>query len=122
MVYRKTPYSHLRNLTQKWKAITSEEEIICPDVGLEAQDVDVVDVMIKCLKKNPKERISIEDLFIHPYLKKGPSTKPSTSNIGDMISAASLLTPKRKKMLLDSLTVKNEVKLHFLFFTYVLTL
>ena len=119
MVYRKTPYSHLRNPTQKWKAITSEEEIICPDVGLEAQDVDVVDVMIKCLKKNPKERISIEDLFIHPYLKKGPSTKPSTSNIGDMISAASLLTPKRKKMLLDSLTVKNEVKLHFLSFLHM---
>lgn len=64
MIYGKPPFSAL-NLFKKLKAITDPNcEIIFPSI----KDQLAVDVLKKCLQRNPKARPSIPDLLQHPFL------------------------------------------------------
>ncbi len=118
MVYGKLPFSHIRNPYQKICAILNQSVgIEFPSKGLENHDPLVLDVLKKCLVRDPTKRASIEELLQHPYLRKttnqvesgsflsianesagGPSQKMS-----EVLAAFSSLTPNSKKMLVKHL-------------------
>ena len=50
-----------------------------PDNG--GHDPLLVDVIQKCLVRDPAERASVEQLLEHPYLKKSPQETPSAGGI-----------------------------------------
>ncbi|XP_043542893.1 dual specificity protein kinase Ttk [Chiloscyllium plagiosum] len=65
MTYGKTPFQHLTNHITKLQAITDPNyEIKFPSI----LETDLLDVLKKCLIRNPKERISIAALLDHPYV------------------------------------------------------
>ncbi|XP_067882833.1 dual specificity protein kinase Ttk isoform X2 [Heterodontus francisci] len=65
MTYGKTPFQHLTNQIIKLQAITDpNHEIQFPPIA----EKDLLDVLKKCLMRNPKERISITALLDHPYV------------------------------------------------------
>ncbi|XP_067839975.1 dual specificity protein kinase Ttk [Heptranchias perlo] len=66
MTYGKTPFQHLTNQISKLQAITDlSHEIQFPAIV----EKDLLDVLKKCLVRNPKERISIALLLNHPYVQ-----------------------------------------------------
>lgn len=66
MVYGKTPFQDIRNPISKMTALLSRKYAIpYPPVA----DPQVVDVMKRCLERDPKRRASIDELLIHPCLK-----------------------------------------------------
>ena len=68
MVYGKTPFHHLTNHLSKIQAI------INPKFNIKFADVKnehLLDVMKKCLNRDPKSRPSVEQLLAHPYLRMG---------------------------------------------------
>ncbi|XP_059837259.1 dual specificity protein kinase Ttk [Hypanus sabinus] len=65
MTYGKTPFQHLTNQISKLQAITDlNHEIQFPAIA----EQDLLDVLKKCLLRNPKERISVSALLEHPYV------------------------------------------------------
>ncbi|XP_078068583.1 dual specificity protein kinase Ttk [Mustelus asterias] len=65
MTYGKTPFQHLTNHISKLQAITDlNYEIQFPAIP----EKDLLDVLKKCLIRNPKQRISIATLLDHPYV------------------------------------------------------
>ncbi|XP_075058789.1 dual specificity protein kinase TTK [Mixophyes fleayi] len=65
MTYGKTPFQHITNQIAKLHAILDPGyEIEIPDLP----EKDLQDVLKKCLVRNPKERISIAELLVHPYV------------------------------------------------------
>lgn len=65
MTYGKTPFQHLTNQISKLQAITDlNHEIKFPAIA----ENDLLDVLKKCLSRNPKERISIAALLDHRYV------------------------------------------------------
>ncbi|XP_068137637.1 dual specificity protein kinase TTK [Hyperolius riggenbachi] len=69
MTYGKTPFQHITN------QITKLHAILNPDYEIEIPDIpekDLQDVLRKCLVRNPKERISIAELLVHPYVQIQP--------------------------------------------------
>ncbi|XP_078256364.1 dual specificity protein kinase Ttk [Rhinoraja longicauda] len=65
MTYGKTPFQHLTNQISKLQAITDvHHEIKFPAIA----ENDLLDVLKKCLARNPKERLSIVALLDHPYV------------------------------------------------------
>ncbi|XP_051880710.1 dual specificity protein kinase Ttk isoform X2 [Pristis pectinata] len=65
MTYGKTPFQHLTNQISKLQAITDlNHDIKFPAIA----EKDLLDVLKKCLLRNPKERISIAALLDHPYV------------------------------------------------------
>lgn len=83
MVYGHTPFSHLPFI-QKLHAITdNNHEISFPAVP----NPHAMDVMKRCLDRNPKERITIPQLLEHPYLH--PETV-ATTNTENSISVEQL--------------------------------
>ncbi|XP_075454075.1 dual specificity protein kinase TTK isoform X2 [Ascaphus truei] len=66
MTYGKTPFQHITNQITKLHAILDPSyEIEIPDIP----ERDLQDVLRKCLVRSPKQRISIADLLIHPYVQ-----------------------------------------------------
>ncbi|CAH2249095.1 dual specificity kinase TTK [Pelobates cultripes] len=66
MTYGKTPFQHITNQITKLHAILDPGyEIEIPDI----QERDLQDVLRKCLLRNPKERISVAELLVHPYVQ-----------------------------------------------------
>ncbi|XP_018408209.1 PREDICTED: dual specificity protein kinase TTK [Nanorana parkeri] len=66
MTYGKTPFQHITN------QITKLHAILDPSYKIEIPDIpekDLRDVLKKCLMRNPKERISIAELLVHPYVQ-----------------------------------------------------
>ncbi|XP_052807632.1 dual specificity protein kinase TTK-like isoform X2 [Mya arenaria] len=66
MVYGRTPFQHIRNDLFKLQAI------INPDLPIDFPDIpnkNLLDVMKRCLQRDPKLRPSIDELLDHPYLK-----------------------------------------------------
>ncbi|XP_060725834.1 dual specificity protein kinase Ttk [Tachysurus vachellii] len=69
MTYGKTPFQNITNQITKIHAIIDpSHEIDFPDIP----EKDLVDVLKRCLVRNPKERISITELVDHPYLQLQP--------------------------------------------------
>nr|XP_055185495.1 dual specificity protein kinase TTK isoform X1 [Nyctereutes procyonoides] len=66
MTYGKTPFQHIINQISKLHAIIDpNHEIEFPDIP----EKDLQDVLKCCLIRDPKQRISIPDLLVHPYVQ-----------------------------------------------------
>ncbi|XP_043116610.1 dual specificity protein kinase Ttk isoform X2 [Puntigrus tetrazona] len=73
MTYGKTPFQSITNQISKIHAIIDPtHEIDFPDVP----EKDLLDVLKRCLVRNPRERISIAELLDHPYLQLQPAPEP----------------------------------------------
>uniref|UniRef100_A0ABI7XK49 Protein kinase domain-containing protein n=1 Tax=Felis catus TaxID=9685 RepID=A0ABI7XK49_FELCA len=66
MTYGKTPFQHIINQISKLHAIIDpNHEIEFPDIP----EKDLQDVLKCCLIRDPKQRISIPELLVHPYVQ-----------------------------------------------------
>ncbi|XP_043929991.1 dual specificity protein kinase TTK [Protopterus annectens] len=73
MTYGKTPFQHITNQITKLNAIIDPSyEIGFPQIP----EKDLLDVLQRCLVRNPKERISIPELLVHPYVHIQAPPKP----------------------------------------------
>nr|XP_040022139.1 dual specificity protein kinase Ttk [Gasterosteus aculeatus aculeatus] len=97
MTYGKTPFQSIVNQIAKLHAI------IDPSHGMEFPDIaekDLLDVLKRCLVRNPRERISIAELLEHPYLQLKNQTTPGPERCsnGDLqrilTDLAALQSPK----------------------------
>ncbi|KAL4232982.1 hypothetical protein ACF0H5_007669 [Mactra antiquata] len=85
MVYGRTPFQSFRNDFFKLQAIMN------PDYQIEfpaIPNTHLIDVMQRCLNRDPKSRPSIDELLSHPYLKAGKeesetSIPPVKENLND---------------------------------------
>ena len=64
MVYKKTPYGHIRNNRDKERAIKNNTPIEFKHLDDDA----LLDCMKGCLRYNKRERYKIEELLHHPFL------------------------------------------------------
>ncbi|KAF7660444.1 hypothetical protein LDENG_00281880 [Lucifuga dentata] len=77
MTYGKTPFQSITNQIAKMHAITDPSyKIEFPDIS----EKDLQDVLKRCLVRNPRERISIAELLVHPYLQLQPQATPEPEN------------------------------------------
>uniref|UniRef100_A0A3Q3EBX2 Ttk protein kinase n=1 Tax=Labrus bergylta TaxID=56723 RepID=A0A3Q3EBX2_9LABR len=75
MTYRKTPFQSITNQIAKLHAIIDTSHMIeFPDIS----EKDLLDVLKRCLVRNPRERISITELLEHPYLQLKPQPSPES--------------------------------------------
>ncbi|GIY33203.1 hypothetical protein CDAR_213901 [Caerostris darwini] len=102
LVYGMSPFQNVRTLMQKIYAITNPNyEIIFKPLS----DKYLLDVLKSCLKRNPKERASVEELLNHPYLKENEAeSKKSTeenpsSDLNNFMAQMQILTPRRMNYL-----------------------
>ncbi|XP_014813991.1 PREDICTED: dual specificity protein kinase TTK [Calidris pugnax] len=66
MTYGRTPFQHITNPINKLHAIVDPSyEIEFPDIA----EKDLQDVLKRCLIRNPKQRISVSELLVHPYVQ-----------------------------------------------------
>ncbi|OXB65810.1 hypothetical protein ASZ78_016063, partial [Callipepla squamata] len=66
MTYGRTPFQHITNTRKKLYAIVDPHyEIEFPDIA----EKDLQDVLKRCLVRNPKQRVSVSELLIHPYVQ-----------------------------------------------------
>uniref|UniRef100_A0A9J7Z6I7 Ttk protein kinase n=1 Tax=Cyprinus carpio carpio TaxID=630221 RepID=A0A9J7Z6I7_CYPCA len=73
MTYGKTPFQNITNQISKIHAIIDpSHEIDFPHIP----EKDLLDVLKRCLVRNPRERISIPELLDHPYLQLQPQPAP----------------------------------------------
>ncbi|XP_022609169.1 dual specificity protein kinase TTK isoform X1 [Seriola dumerili] len=73
MTYGKTPFQSITNQITKLHAIIDpSHKIEFPDIS----EKDLLDVLKRCLVRNPRERISIAELLEHPYLQMKPHAAP----------------------------------------------
>ncbi|TNN02960.1 hypothetical protein fugu_010447 [Takifugu bimaculatus] len=73
MTYGKTPFQSITNQIAKLQAIIDpSHEIDFPDIP----EKDLLDVLKRCLIRNPRERICIAELLEHPYLQLKPQMSP----------------------------------------------
>ncbi|KAM6280702.1 dual specificity protein kinase TTK [Porphyrio hochstetteri] len=79
MTYGRTPFQHITNQINKLQAIIDPSyEIEFPDIA----EKDLQDVLKHCLVRNPKQRISVSELLVHPYVQTGvPNTKGTTEEM-----------------------------------------
>ncbi|XP_054711277.1 dual specificity protein kinase Ttk-like [Uloborus diversus] len=99
LVYGFTPFYHIKTLFQKIHAITDPNfEITFKPLS----DNLLLDVLKQCLKRNPKERASVETLLKHPYLRderaeaSASSSKPD-DDLKTIFEKMQILTPRRMK-------------------------
>ncbi|XP_064628222.1 dual specificity protein kinase TTK-like [Lineus longissimus] len=74
MVYQKAPFHHIRHNLAKLQAI------INPNVPIpfpEIKDKNLMHVLQHCLRRNPKERLGIDELLLHPFLKQDVRSPPA---------------------------------------------
>ncbi|XP_078109803.1 dual specificity protein kinase Ttk [Sander vitreus] len=75
MTYGKTPFQSITNQIAKMHAIIDpSHRVEFPDIS----EKDLLDVLKRCLVRNPRERISIAELLEHPYLQLKPQVSPAT--------------------------------------------
>ncbi|XP_039868574.1 dual specificity protein kinase Ttk isoform X4 [Simochromis diagramma] len=73
MTYGKTPFQSITNQISKLHAIIDpSHKIEFPDIS----EKDLLDVLKRCLVRNPRERIAIAELLEHPYLQLKPQASP----------------------------------------------
>ncbi|XP_037641843.1 dual specificity protein kinase Ttk [Sebastes umbrosus] len=83
MTYGKTPFNSITNQIAKLHAIIDpSHQIEFPDIS----EKDLLDVLKRCLVRNPRERISIAELLEHPYLqlKSQASSGPECPTNSDL--------------------------------------
>jgi serine/threonine-protein kinase TTK/MPS1 len=98
MVYGKTPFQDIQKTVMKLYAIADPHY---PINFPESEDSEVVDVLKKCLKRNPRERPTIPALLSHPFLS-GSSAGGSGANLIEMDKVQKFLLELQKKGILDS--------------------
>ncbi|XP_071758524.1 dual specificity protein kinase Ttk [Centroberyx gerrardi] len=77
MTYGKTPFQSITNQITKLHAIIDpSHKIEFPDIS----ERDLLDVLKRCLVRNPRERISIAELLEHPYLQLQPQPSREPEN------------------------------------------
>lgn len=65
LIYGKTPFHHISAVPAKVLALADQKQVIdFPDVS----DPHLLDVLMKCLSREPQDRPSIKELLEHPYL------------------------------------------------------
>ncbi|XP_029308452.1 dual specificity protein kinase Ttk [Cottoperca gobio] len=73
MTYGKTPFQSITNQIAKLHAIIDPSHSIAfPDIS----EKDLLDVLKRCLVRNPRERISITELLEHSYLQLKQQASP----------------------------------------------
>uniref|UniRef100_A0AAQ5XCE6 Protein kinase domain-containing protein n=1 Tax=Amphiprion ocellaris TaxID=80972 RepID=A0AAQ5XCE6_AMPOC len=73
LTYGKTPFQTITNqITKLHTIIDPAHKIEFPEIS----EKDLLDVLQRCLVRNPRERISIAELLEHPYLQLKPQTSP----------------------------------------------
>ncbi|CAK6954237.1 dual specificity protein kinase Ttk [Scomber scombrus] len=81
MTYGKTPFQSITNQITKLQAITDpSHKIEFPDIS----EKDLLDVLKRCLVRNPRERVSITELLEHPYLQLKPQASPKPERNADL--------------------------------------
>ncbi|XP_041354067.1 dual specificity protein kinase TTK-like [Gigantopelta aegis] len=73
MVYGKTPFQDIRNCWSKLSAIKDPKHVIqLPPI----QDENLLDVLQRCLNRDPTKRPSATELLSHAYLKEDNTRQP----------------------------------------------
>ncbi|XP_067458404.1 dual specificity protein kinase Ttk [Thunnus thynnus] len=81
MTYGRTPFQSITNQISKLHAIIDpSHKIEFPDIS----EKDLLDVLKRCLVRNPRERISIAELLGHPYLQLKPQASPEPERNSDL--------------------------------------
>lgn len=112
MIYGKTPFQHITNPTMKLQAIINASHHI--EFGDE-YDTDLLDTMKRCLRRNPKERLSIGELLQHPYLAEKTKAVPTEENVtnspsGDMNNLVADVHSILKKLADTNVASPNTIK------------
>ena len=77
MVYGHTPFSKITGMIQKLHAITDpRHKIAFPPLPVE--NPALVDLMQRCLERDPKHRISVKEILAHKFLRPFAEPSPST--------------------------------------------
>uniref|UniRef100_A0A1A8MPR5 Dual specificity protein kinase TTK n=3 Tax=Nothobranchius pienaari TaxID=704102 RepID=A0A1A8MPR5_9TELE len=80
MTYGKTPFQSITNQISKLHAIIDpSHKIEFPNIP----EKDLLDVLKRCLVRNPRERISIAELLEHPYLQLEAQSSPEPEQTCD---------------------------------------
>ncbi|XP_074093485.1 dual specificity protein kinase TTK isoform X2 [Macrotis lagotis] len=75
MTYGKTPFQHIINQITKLHAIIDpDHEIKFPEIA----EKDLQDVLKCCLIRDPKQRISVPELLVHPYVQIQTQAQPGS--------------------------------------------
>ncbi|XP_048240015.1 dual specificity protein kinase Ttk-like [Haliotis rufescens] len=109
MVYGKTPFQHIRNQLGKLQAITN------PQHKIDFQDIankNLLDVLKKCLTRDPKSRPNTDELLAHPYLmedkEKSPAPLALTKAMKDALLQISNASPRSAQSLTQGLLQQLE--------------
>ena len=78
MAYGKTPFSHLRPLQKLQVIPDARHKLEYPPL----KNPLIVDVLKRCLDKNPRTRISIPELLDHPFLNPEKIAAPQPAESG----------------------------------------
>ncbi|XP_035214279.1 dual specificity protein kinase Ttk-like [Stegodyphus dumicola] len=97
LVYNVPPFHNFKTLMQKVHAITNPSyEIPFPEIP----DKLLLDVLKSCLKRNVKERASVEELLKHPYLNDDLRKPPEQSDaLKNVLEQVQVFTPRRMSVL-----------------------
>ncbi|XP_026084669.1 dual specificity protein kinase Ttk-like isoform X2 [Carassius auratus] len=88
MTYGKTPFQNITNQISKIHAIIDpSHQIDFPDIP----EKDLLDVLKRCLVRNPRERISISELLDHPYLQLRPEPEASAGDLKRILNELAAL-------------------------------
>uniref|UniRef100_A0A3B4F9H4 Dual specificity protein kinase TTK n=1 Tax=Pundamilia nyererei TaxID=303518 RepID=A0A3B4F9H4_9CICH len=95
MTYGKTPFQSITNQISKLHAIIDpSHKIEFPDIS-EKDLLDVLKVkrlLLRCLVRNPRERIAIAELLEHPYLQLKPQASPEHGTCTSISNKFKILT------------------------------
>ena len=106
LIYGKMPFGEFKNPMKKFQAILDPNHKIAFGPPPGSHDPQVVEVLKRCLVRDPLKRASIEELLNHPYLRASKDKTPSRNqNLAQVMSMLSSLTPNTRNTV-----VKNFAK------------
>jgi len=112
MIYGQTPFAHLQ-MVQKLHAITDERYVINfprfpPHLAAPGSPSHTImlDVLKRCLDRDPKTRITLDELLNHHFLRPSLFIMPSAPTI-DCITAQDMLNCLRSVVHKHTVTEKN---------------
>jgi len=122
LIYGKMPFGEIKNPMKKFQAILNpQHKISFPSTSGGNHDPQVVEVLKRCLVRDPVHRASIEELLNHPYLKagdqgqtstasqQGPKTPsgPNNKNLAQVMSMLATLTPNTRDTLMKNFSTQK---------------